>query len=1065
MSRAGRRLQDRSADLPLQDGALAIAQAKYFLPDEDLDGLRRRLARALSRGEADPGFWEESFYKALHHAWPGGRIMANAGAEAFKPDVSTINCTVSRTIDDSMAGIMQAASEAALTLKAGCGIGYDFSTLRPRGAFIAGAGATTSGPLPFMDVFDAVCRTVSSAGGRRGAQMGCLDIGHPDIEAFITAKREAGRLRAFNLSCLISEDFLAAVRRDEDWPLVFPAFAQEIGKEPVLWRRWPAADPAYTVNERGETCCRIYRTLRARALWDLVMRSTYTHSDPGFILIDACNDLNPLWFSEQIRATNPCVTGDTRLATQYGLIPIAELCERGWPLRLSVDRRTLDGTAGTEIRTAKPAFLTATDAEVFRVSSVDGYKICATAWHEFYTSRGKLALRDLRPGDEILVQSAKGQFGAQGSRELGVLLGLITGDGHFTNRGQCRQAVVVNFWNEDRELAATVGTFINSFIAGLAITPRSYTVRAVHVPERNMSFIRSVILCRVLQKLGFTAQSKLAVPEVIWRGSEECVRGYLRALFQTDGTVNVSSSSLSCSIRLASSTRSLLQDVQKLLANFGVFCRLRERRRADKRLMPDGKGGQKLYQCQTNYELIIDGRSRECFMSEIGFLLGAKNQKYSEWRNGKRLYKSQVFMTRIARIESAGRAPVYDTTQPDRNSVIFNGLVTGQCGEQPLPPFGACLLGSIDLTSFVIAPFTAQARFDFERYGEVVRVFARMLDNVCEISGLPLPEQRAEILRKRRHGMGYFGLGSALVMLGLRYGAPESLTFTAEVTKQLALENWRAALELAREKGAAPALTEDIELTPAHLQRCPDLVRDGYKAWQKLPARVLHARYSTYMRRIATLDAPLLDALVDMGARYTHATSIAPTGTMAASVGNNASNGIEPSFAHSYRRNMIVSGDKAKRAIRMESLELLHYRAAVDANVDPEQLPAIFSAAAEIAPRAHIDVQAAAQFWIDSSISKTINVPTEIGFDDFKNLYLYAAERGLKGCTTFRFNPDVHQGVLVRDADLAATRYQFKLADGSTVELSGDAEVEYENGRYTAANLYDALKEGFYGKL
>lgn len=677
--------------LPLQDASAAIAHSKYFLPGEDLDGLRRRLARALAAVEAQPQRWEEAFYHALHYAFPGGRIMANAGAESLKSNVSTINCTVARTLDDSMAGIMDVAREAALTLKAGCGVGYDFSTLRPKDAHVSGAGATTSGPLPFMDVFDAICRTVSSAGGRRGAQMGCLEISHPDIERFITAKREAGRLRAFNLSVLVTDAFVQAVRDDADWPLVFPAFQHEIGHVPTLWRHWPARDPLHTVNERGETCCRIYRTVRARVLWDLVMRSTYEYSDPGFILIDACNRLNPLWFSEEIRATNPC-------------------------------------------------------------------------------------------------------------------------------------------------------------------------------------------------------------------------------------------------------------------------------------------------------------------------------------------------------------------------------------GEQPLPPDGACLLGSINLAAFVKQPFTPQAHFDFAQYAQVVRVFARMLDNVCEISGLPLRSQQQEILRKRRHGMGYFGLGSALTLLGHRYGDAASLDFTRAVTQTLALENWRAALELAREKGPAPALTESIELTPRHFAQNAALARDGYRPGDRLPARVLHARYATHLQAIATLDAALVDELAAIGARYTHATSIAPTGTMAASVGNNASNGIEPSFAHSYVRNMIVPGENAKRALRMESYELLAYRALVDPDVDPQNLPPLFASANEIAPQDHLAVQAAAQAWIDASISKTINVPSDIDFESFKALYLQAIDLGLKGCTTFRFNPEVHQGVLVREADLAATLYEFQLADGSRVQLPGDALVEYEGGRYSAANLYDALKEGFYGK-
>ncbi|MFA5939011.1 MAG: LAGLIDADG family homing endonuclease [Sinimarinibacterium sp.] len=1055
--------------LPLQEASELIARGKYFLPDETLDGMRRRLARTLARTEARPEQWEELFYRALHYAFPGGRIMANAGAEDFKPNVSTINCTVSRTIDDSMAGIMQAAADAALTLRAGCGIGYDFSTLRPRGAPVSGAGATTSGPLPFMDVFDAICRTVSSAGGRRGAQMGCLDIGHPDIEDFIVAKREAGRLRAFNLSCLISDDFIAAVREDREWPLAFPAFTNEVSSTTIVWRRWPLREPQYTVNERGETACRVYRQVSARALWDLIMRSTYAYSDPGFILIDEYNRMNPLWFCENIRATNPCVTADTRLHTQFGMIPIGELHEGGQSLDLTVDSRTLpESIRGTTNRPAVPAFMTSHAADVYRVTTREGYEIKATAWHEFYTQRGKIQLKDIKVGDELLIQSGKGQFGTQGSKDLGTLIGLITGDGHFTTTKDKEPIAYVNFWGEDRVLAAAIAAYVNSLIANTSrsTTGRVYEVRPIHIEARNHAFIGSVLLARYLEHFGFTAERKFNVPEVVWRGTEDCAAGYLRGLFQADGTVNVSGKSQTCSVRLASSQETLLKDVQVLLANFGIFSRIHQRRPAKERTLPDGKGGSKIYQCRADYELIIDGESRDRFMAEIGFLTETKAHRYHCWIKGKRLYKTQGFRAKVQNVCYEGRQAVYDTTQPDHNSVIFNGIVTGQCGEQGLPPFGSCLLGSVNLASLVKKPFTADAQFDFETYADVVRVFARMLDNVIEIHGLPLPQQRDEIHSKRRHGMGYLGLGSALTMLGIRYGSKESVEFTERITRSLAVENWRAGLELAREKGPAPVLSALHEITPEHLALRPELARDGHKLGDKLPGRLLHARYSRYFQRFAEIEPALVAELADVGARYTHATSIAPTGTMAASVGNNASNGIEPSFGHSYTRNMIVPGEKAKRAVRMESYELLAYRYGVDPQVDAEHLPQSFSAtAAGTDPKEHVDVQAAAQRWIDSSISKTINVPSDIDYEAFKDLYHYAIDRGLKGCTTFRFNPEVHQGVLVADKDLAQTTYEFRMDDGTTVRLPGNAKVEYEGGTYSAANLYDALKEGFYGKL
>src|SRR5699024_5208251 len=307
-----------------------------------------RVARALAEVEA-PGKRDECyerFLRALRHgAIPAGRIISNAGAQKHKPATSTINCTVSGTVTDSMNDILGKVHEAGLTLKAGCGIGYEFSTLRPRGAYVAGAGAYTSGPLSFMDIYDKMCFTVSSAGGRRGAQMGTFDVGHPDVMEFIRAKREDGRLRQFNLSLLITEAFMEAVEADRDWPLAFPldkreAEAESIDAEDaskVLWREWPVHDASYIVNDDGLVACRIYRYVKARHLWNLIMSSTYDYAEPGFVLIDRVNEMNNNWFCENIRATNPCVTADTRLATQYGMVPIGELYERGLPLEVTAD--------------------------------------------------------------------------------------------------------------------------------------------------------------------------------------------------------------------------------------------------------------------------------------------------------------------------------------------------------------------------------------------------------------------------------------------------------------------------------------------------------------------------------------------------------------------------------------------------------------------------------------------------------------------------------------------------------------------------------------------------------
>jgi ribonucleoside-diphosphate reductase alpha chain len=322
--------------------------------------------------------------------------------------------------------------------------------------------------------------------------------------------------------------------------------------------------------------------------------------------------------------------------------------------------------------------------------------------------------------------------------------------------------------------------------------------------------------------------------------------------------------------------------------------------------------------------------------------------------------------------------------------------------------------------------------------------------------------------------MGFLGLGSTITMLRMKYGERRAVRFTEDVARELALAGWEEALELAREKGPAPIMNEQFEVTEEMLARRPEMRGDGYQAGDKVPGRILHARYSRYMQRVAAEAPELVKELSEVGARFTHHSSIAPTGTISLSLANNASNGIEPSFAHHYFRNVIRQGKKTKEKVDVFSFEMLAYRELIDKEAMPpgahdgepaRSLPDYFITAEDISPTEHVDIQAAAQKWIDSSISKTANVPTGYAYDEFKDIYLYAYKQGLKGCTTFRFNPEAFQGVLVKEKDLKNTVYTFTLEDGSTVELKGDEEIDYDGETHTAANLFDALKEGYYGKF
>jgi ribonucleoside-diphosphate reductase alpha chain len=505
------------------------------------------------------------------------------------------------------------------------------------------------------------------------------------------------------------------------------------------------------------------------------------------------------------------------------------------------------------------------------------------------------------------------------------------------------------------------------------------------------------------------------------------------------------------SVRLAQPDRTMLEGVQRMLLRLGIASSLYKR---------------------AQFELVITGENVARFSEVVGFADTNKRARLARLLGSyKRTLNRERFVATVETVNADGMEDVYDVQIPGINEFDANGFHAHNCGEQPLPPYGSCLLGSVNLTRFVKNAFTDFAEFDWNEYREVVKVFTRMLDNVVEINGLPLDKQRGEILRKRRHGMGFLGLGSTITCLGMKYGAEDSIKFTEDVSREMAVAGWEAGLELAKEKGPAPIMKEEFTVTAEMLRKRPEMVKDGWKAGDLIPGRILHARYSRYMQRVAETAPWLVDQLANVGARFTHHTSIAPTGTISLSLANNASNGIEPSFAHHYFRNVIRPGKKTKEKVDVFSFELLAYRELINPRAMPnstipaEQLPDYFTTADDITPKEHVDIQAAAQRWVDSSISKTANVPTDYKYESFKDIYLYAHEKDLKGCTTFRFNPEAFQGVLVKEDDLKNTTYVFTLEDGSEVSVKGDEEIEYDGEKHTAANLYDALKEGYYGKF
>ena len=943
--------------------------------DKDPEGMRVRVATALASMEnpKERKRWTQQFIDVLDYAIPAGRIIANAGAIEHKSAVSTINCVVSGTIEDSLHDILSMLYESGMSLKAGCGIGYEFSSLRPKGSFVNGPGASTSGPLPFMDIYDKMCDTISSAGGRRGAQMGTFSITHPDVLDFIKAKRETGRLRKFNLSLLITEDFIQAVKEDKMWSF--------------SWQGVPVGEP-----------------VRAVDVWNLIMKSTYDYAEPGFLLIDRINEYNNNWFCENIRATNPCVTGDTLILTKSGYVPIETV----------VDTKVKVWN-GNEWSKVQPR-VTGENQDVIDFEFSDGTKLACTPYHKFILIDGeRIEAKDLHVGSKL----AKFGFPViEGDKKIGKKIaytqGFYSGDG---------QADTKRIWLYETKC---------DLLDKLALS--AWSDQSNHNQRIMATMDRPPLAKDFVPSVAHTISTRL---------------NWLAGLMDSDGTVSEDGV-----VQIWSVDRAFLLNVKLMLNTLGATGNLTLGSYAGTKVIGDNE-----YDVQDCWRLGISA-TNVSRLRALGLDTNRLDITYEPQRDASRFI--QVTFKRKRRNKVA---KVYCFTEPKNHSGVFNGIMTANCGEQPLPPYGSCLLGSVNLTKLVVNPFTPKAYFNFDLFKTVVRTFTRLLDNVVELNGLPLPQQRFELIHKRRHGMGYLGLGSALTMLRIPYGSPQAIAFTQDISLQLAVSGFETGIELAREKGVAPIFKGKLNASdiPNSIRKSQLKLKPGreYKNSQLWSM-------SKYMEQLLDEDVftpTEKQFLRNNGCRFTHHSSIAPTGTISASLGNNASSGIEPSFGQSFVRNVIKPGRDTKEAIEVDSFEFLEYKRLINPDATVDTLPDYFVTVDSLTPKQHVDMQAAAQKWVDSSISKTINVPTSITFEDFKQVYMYAVDSGLKGCTTFRFNPDLMSNVLVRKEDLANTTYRFHLEDGTHVDAAGDETIHYSGATHSAENLYSAIKEGLFGKF
>jgi len=932
------------------------------------------------------------------------------------------------------AGIFQTLRDAALIQQTGGGNGFSFARLRPKGGLVKSSAGQATGPVGFLRVYDHAFGEIAQGGTRRGANMAVLRVDHPDVEEFITSKSDENHITNFNISVGITDAFMRAVKEDKDWELRFPDISQ---KE---YRGWTGT---LEQAEQAGLPIRSYGKVRARDLFDKIVKQAHHNGEPGVLFLDAANRSNPVPHLYPLEATNPCFVGSTRIATDAGLLTIRELAESGMNFMVATDLRAPQGGSGVAgenfgvaYRVSSPAWKTRENARVYKVITKHGYSVTATSDHKFLTAdHGYVELADLKLDDILLLQSGEGvwsrnsalpnvevmnqkiaimarggdhasghtvtrkDFAAQyanlpshWTHELGVVVGALVGDGWLSPTSNAPVGMVFNYEND--ELLGVVHQTMQAYFGGGDLHERG-SVRQLTYGKIPLAFFES------LGVLPAPAHAKRA-PASIWTAPRDAVVGFLQGLFTTDGTVNVSSHKKSCSIRLASSSIELLQDVQLLLSNFGIVSRLHKRREEGLRKLPDGKGGLKEYFAHSDFEMIIDKANRDRFVETIGFLDSAKQEKVNEFIRAKtRRTNAEMYEAAIVSIEDAGFADVYDLTEMQTHSVIANGVIAHQCGEQWLGPYENCCLGSVNLNEHC----GPDGKVDWESLRQSVVASTRFLDDVVEANAYvpAVPQLKEAAHRARRIGLGIMGLADLMYHAGVRYGSKEGQEFGAQVMEFVRYHAMKASIELAEERGPFSAIVGSIY----------DM---DNMTWT--PPRPLEAYRNDYARPAVEWES-VVEGIKRHGIRNAAQTTVAPTGTIATVAGCEGY-GCEPVFALAYIRHMNDNGkdlkltyasprfDEALRKLglgeekRQEIVEqVMSEGTCRGIEALPKNVRDRFVVSADITAEEHVYMQAALQTFVDNSLSKTVNFHENATEEDVAKAYMLAWELGCKGITVY----------------------------------------------------------------
>ncbi|MGB9707473.1 MAG: LAGLIDADG family homing endonuclease, partial [Microgenomates group bacterium] len=673
------------------------------------------------------------------------------------------------------------------------------------------------------------------------------------------------------------------------------------------------------------------------------------------------NKLYNNYYWNKVICVNPCVTGDTLVNTTNGLISMKELYEKKLPFRVVVDGKDYLST---------PVKLTG-KKQVYRLITKEGFQLRLTADHKVFTANGKKEASKLKTGEKILIATG-GYFGSYGTLDEGRVLGWLVGDGAIK-----KQAATLYFYQKEKEeLAPYFALMVEKMVDGEQVVERSYPIHPQYVEKENKAVIESERLWRIVKRYGLTPENKYQVPKIIFQGSQKIQRGFLQGLFSSDGTV-VGTLEKGVSVRLTSISKTLLIDVQRLLLNFGIFSKIYfNRRKEEKRFLPDGQGGKKEYQCQAYHELVISKESLIKFAGLIGFLQQEKQEKLQSflalYHRGP--YKEK-FEATFLRLEKEGIEEVFDITVEGIHAFAANGLLVSNCGEEGLPAWGVCNLGSINLSALVKgSDIDKKGKFDFKLLKKIVRVAVRFQDNVVDMDPYVFEGiRKTQLEGERRIGLGTMGLADALIKLHLRYGSKESLKFIDKVYKIIRDEAYMASAEIAKEKGSFKKFDKDLYLKGGFVSQLPQKIKE---------------------------------AIRKNGIRNSLLLMQAPTGST--SLMANTTSGIEPVFEFEFIRKDRLG----THIIRHHLYEQWYKKHEKEIKEGKIKKPEWFVSANELTPEDHVYVQAAIQKYVDASISKTVNAPKTHTVEDVKKLYTLAYKLGCKGITYFREGS--REGVLER---------------------------------------------------